>query len=103
MYTKIQCNSPPAHTSVCFVITCAHFTAFYVCDTDSVETHKSQMMWLMILKSMTLHKTCITKIDVKCTNVTSSYINTKMTELYVSIYHLRELKNRTPIRMIIHE
>jgi transposase len=61
------------------------------------------MIWLIKLKSMTAHKSCITKIDVKSTDVTASYINTKMTELYASIYQLQELKNKTLIMMMIHE
>jgi len=61
-------------------------------------------MWLNILKSMTVHKPCITKREVKCTKVTASYINTKMTELYASVYDLQELKNKTLIMvMMIHK
>jgi len=61
-------------------------------------------MWLIILKSMTVHKSCITKRDVKCTNVTAPYINTKMTELYASVYDMQKLKNKTLIMvMMIHK
>jgi hypothetical protein len=37
---------------------------------------------------------------MKYTNVTASYINTTTLELYASIYHLQELKNKTLIMMI---
>ena len=34
-------HHPPTHLSVCFLTTCAHFAAFYVCDTDSADIQKS--------------------------------------------------------------
>jgi len=52
---------------------------------------------------MTVHNSCITKRDMKCTNVTASYIKTKITELYASVYDLQELKNKTLIMMMIHK